>query len=147
MTNGTEAVEATTEASTTVNPAELEKAMVEKASARAEDPEEIAATLFTLYLPRFHALVDGLSNKALRRLIKAIIEHPIEDKPYYIKEQSEKEAFAIANALLDSKYVMIFNAYSSGLDTLVKASEDQATEVSNNDLGNTENKNEGVNNG
>lgn len=146
MTTGPETVEETK----VVDPAELEKAMLAKSSEAVTDPEEVAATLFTLYLPRFHARVDGMSNKALRRLIKAIIEHPLEDKPYYLKEEDEKEAFAIANALLDSKYVMVFNTYSKGLDTLVTAeaaTTEVTAEASNNDLGNNKVVNEGESNG
>jgi hypothetical protein len=135
-----------TEESNVVDPASLESAMIEKAKSRSEDPAEVAATLFTLYLPRFHAIVDTLSNKALRRLIKAIIEHPLEDQPYHLKEQEEKEAFSIALALVESKFVMIMNTYNDNLDTLVKASEDEpeVTSEPNNNLGSV---NEGVNNG
>lgn len=76
----------------------------------ATDPDAIAATLFSLYFPKFEILVDQLSNNALRRMIKHLVGAPIIEVPFKAQSDNEQNAYAIGDRLLESKYVMIFNA-------------------------------------
>lgn len=74
-----------------------------------QDPAEIFASLFYIYFPRFSALVGKMSNRGLRRLLRALLEVPLNDKPYKMLEKEEREAFAIANRLQESKYLLQFS--------------------------------------
>ena len=88
---------------------EVEQAMLDKVKEKEQniDPAEVAAQLFTLYLPRYFAHVDNLSSNALRRLCKALVEVPLNDTPYNHTSPQEKEAFAIGDRLIQAKFMLI----------------------------------------
>jgi len=69
--------------------------------------ESTASTMYTLYLPRFRLQVDKLSNKALRRVLKALVEYPLVEEEYNFSTQIEKDTFFIAEQLILSKLMMI----------------------------------------
>jgi hypothetical protein len=69
--------------------------------------ENTAATMFTLYLPKFQLMVNKLSNKALRRVLKALVEYPLVEEEYNFSSQSEKDTFFIAEQLILAKLMMI----------------------------------------
>lgn len=71
-----------------------------------QDPGNVFAGMFYIYFPRLAALTDKMSNKALRRLLRAIHEVPLNDKPYKMLKKEEKEAFEISFRLQQSKYMM-----------------------------------------
>lgn len=75
-----------------------------------KDPAEVAAQLYTLYLPRFLGIVDTLSNKQLKRLIKALIETPLMEEQPKFSTQDEKTAFAIGDELLQAKMALVISA-------------------------------------
>ena len=91
-------------------------------------PEEIAAQLVYFYTPHFLALVNQLSKKAVKRLVKALVEYPLNDKEYKHTSEEEKTAFLVGTRLLDAKYVMIFDTYNKSLETLQTAA-DKAKET------------------
>ena len=101
---------------------QVEKEILKEEAAKAEkaDPLEIAATMFGIYFPRFCSKIDKLSSRALRRVIKAIVETPLNQVPYNPKDKDEKEAFAIAKGLMDAKMVMIFDTYSQNSEKILK---------------------------
>lgn len=107
------------------SPAEVEAAMLKEEQAKAEkaEPAEIASMMLTLYTPRFCALVDQLSNRALKRLTKSLVEYPL-GKSYQHTEKLEAEAFHLGKNLLDAKMVLIYDTYSSRQEEIVaKANE------------------------
>ena len=67
-----------------------------------KDPAEVAAQLYSLYLPRFLGIVDTLSNKQLKRLIRALIETPLMEQQPKFSTEDEKVAFAIGDELLQA---------------------------------------------
>lgn len=75
-----------------------------------KDPAEVAAQLYTLYLPRFLGIIDTLSNKQLKRLIKALIETPLMEEQPKFSTQDEKTAFAIGDELLQAKMALVISA-------------------------------------
>lgn len=113
-----------------LDPVAVEKAMLEAEAKKAEqvDPEEIASMMLTLYTPRFCALVDKLSNRQLRRLVKSLIEYPI-GKQYNHNDSTEAEAFAIGNRLADAKYVLMVNTYNENREHIMEAAEKAAANV------------------
>jgi len=84
----------------------LEQEMIAQEQLNQTPPEEVAATMFNLYLPRFQMLVDKLSNKSLRRVLKALVEYPLVEEEYKLSEQ-EKDTFLVAENLILAKVMMI----------------------------------------
>lgn len=69
-------------------------------------PDQAATMVFKYYWPMYKKLVSKLSNKDARRLNEAVVGYPLEvlDKNFYSKEA--KEAFKLAKALMDAKFVL-----------------------------------------
>lgn len=99
---------------------ELEEVIKQKAQ-EASRPEEIAATMYTMYYPRFSKMLDRLSLRQLKRLLRSLVDSNLQTKNYEHKDQYEKEAFIIGDRLLEAKYVMLFTAYTSSLEQLEQA--------------------------
>lgn len=86
---------------------QLEQEMIKHEQLNQTPPEEVAASMFNLYLPRFQAMVDKLSNKSLRRVLKALIEYPLVEEDFKFSGELEKEAFLVAENLILAKVMMI----------------------------------------
>lgn len=95
-------------------------------------PEEIAATMFTLYLPRFQAAVDRLSNKALRRVMKALIEYPLVDEEYQFSTELEKDTFFVAERLILAKMMMIQHTLMNNTELLQSVEQSDSLELETN---------------
>ena len=85
---------------------QLEQEMIKQSQIQQTPPEEVAAAMFNLYLPRFQMMVDKLSNKSLKRVLKALIEYPLVDDETNLSE-TEKETFLVAENLILAKVMMI----------------------------------------
>lgn len=112
------------------DPAELEKQMVEEEKKRLEpDQEEIACMMIKIYTPRFERLVDQMSNRQLRRVMKSLIAFPL-GEAYNHKEGIEAEAFKIGVGLKDAQTVLVLKTYSDNrekIDALVQESRANTT--------------------
>lgn len=86
---------------------QLEQEMIEQQKATQTPPEEVAATMFNLYLPRFQLMVDKLSNKSLKRVLRALIEYPLVEEETKFSTNMEKETFLVAENLILAKIMMI----------------------------------------
>ncbi len=88
---------------------EMDKVIEEKAEQQIMNgsTEDIAAQLFYLYSPKFKQGIVRLSNKALRRLLSALIDYNFNDKEYNHTTDLENSLFQIADRLLQAKYVMM----------------------------------------
>jgi hypothetical protein len=106
-----------------VEPKKIEEQLLQHAHQKSlsEDPEEVAAALFTLYMPMFIGGVEKLSNKQCKRILRALIETPLMDVPYSPQAQLERDIFNIGLRLLDAKYLMIMSTYNNSLDKLNEA--------------------------
>ena len=85
------------------------------------DPINAAANMYGLYMPKFKQGVDMLSSKALRRLLKALIEYPLEETKYQHSTPLEKQLMAIGHAVLEAKFLMILQTYNTHMDKLEEA--------------------------
>ena len=106
-----------------LDPVEVEKKMVAEELARMNAPPErddaeVASMMLSLYTPRFNKLVDGLSNRELKRLAKSIVAFPL-GKEYKHVSKEEQEAFMIGQALTDAKMVLVMKTYSENRDEIV----------------------------
>jgi len=86
---------------------QLEQEMIKQEQLNQTPPEEVAASMFNLYLPRFQLMVDKLSNKSLRRVLKALIEYPLVEEDFKFSNELEKETFLVAENLILAKVMMI----------------------------------------
>lgn len=77
----------------------------------ANNAEDIAAGMFSLYTPKFKQAVDTLSSRQLRRLLKMLVEYPLNERDYQPKNDIEKNAFLIGNKLLEAKFMMILTTH------------------------------------
>lgn len=69
------------------------------------DPGAAAGALFALYGSKFFNIVDGLSNKQLRRLVKALVTYPLEDVFVNTKVPIEMNAYHIGNEMITSRFL------------------------------------------
>lgn len=80
---------------------------MEQAGKTAQNPEDLHAQMFYLYMPIFRRHLEHLNKKALIRLIGALIEVPLNEKEIKTRSKVEQNAFQIGDQLLTSKYVMM----------------------------------------
>ncbi len=92
-------------------------------------PEDVYAQFFYLYSIQYKNLINNLSVKALRRLLKALVEYPLNEKDYQHTTQEEKNALLIAMRLLEAKQMMILHAMTQ------HATEEQKNEAEENKQG------------
>lgn len=95
----------------------------------AQSPEDVAATLFKLYQPKFVQLVDRLPLKQARRVLKRLVTYPLADKQYAPKSEAEKNAWAIGDRLLEAKYVMTIFAMSEQMNKKVSAEAQEEAKI------------------
>ena len=78
-----------------------------------DSPENMAATILYMYTPVFEAKVGKLSSNALRRVLRKLVQYPFNEKSYTPTSQEEKDVFAIADRLVEAKFLLIFSTYSN----------------------------------
>lgn len=98
------------------------------------EPEAILARELALNLPQFKNMVDTLSNRQLRRVLKAIVEVPLNDTKYKATSEAERFIFKCADTILQAKFMLMLKTYSDSLETLKAASEGKTEEVKPEDL-------------
>jgi hypothetical protein len=77
----------------------------------AFDPVASASQVFQKYFPLYCGEVDKLSQKQMKRVAKAVIGLPLEEKVKpNLKDEKELNAFYLAERLLQAKMVIIHHA-------------------------------------
>ena len=109
----------------------IEKALQSNERTFSQDPEEVASALLTLYRPRYEVLVNSLSSNAMRRLLKKMIEYPLGDKERRATTKEEGEAFAIAERLLEAKFVLITSTLNKQLQKELEEQVEEQKESQN----------------
>lgn len=71
------------------------------------DPMMAPAGLAGLYLPKLLNIINGLSNKSLRRVLGALVAWPMEPLTPNKNNEAEVTAYTIADRILQAKYVMV----------------------------------------
>jgi len=77
----------------------------------SESPFEVAATMFGLYTPKFEQHVKDMPTGELRRLLNALIQYPLNEKEFITDSQRLRTAFALGQALLEAKWMMITQSF------------------------------------
>jgi hypothetical protein len=120
------------------DPVEIEKQLLQQAEdeakKRAEDPTLVASAIYAMYTPKFIEAIDKLSLRKLRRLVKALVQYPINNKEYKMITPLEKEMFAAGNAILESKFLLILHSYSTSPEIAEAAFEENLTDAPESDI-------------
>lgn len=106
---------------------ELEASMIKLAQDRANDPSEMAATAFQLYVPAYKGLVSKLSTRGLRRVLNHLILFPYEQSDIKSANETEKQIMGLCNYLIEAKFIMTMAAMNEGLEKLQAAAEKELT--------------------
>lgn len=108
-----------------VDTTEVEKKLLEEAEQESEfkDPTEVAAMMYGLYAPKFLQGVKMLSSRGRSRVLRALIEYPLNEKKYQHSTDLEKQMMSIGHAVLEAKFLMILSTMYSGMDELEKAAD------------------------
>lgn len=69
-------------------------------------PAEMSEKFFRTFWPLYRQKVSGLSNKAARRVLEALVQWPLEDEEPVFKSEDEKAAFGLGIRLIDSKTII-----------------------------------------
>jgi len=104
------------------------------------DPVEAASLIFGMYYPKFLQLILGLSNKSLKRLIRALIGIPLEEAMPNFKNEKERAAFAIGERLLEAKTLIIIHTMYQKQKDLEKFQLDSQTENKETETNDNDNK-------
>jgi len=106
-----------------IDTSEIEAKLIEEQQNEsiASDPTEVAATMFGLYAPKFLQGVKMLSSRGRSRVLRALIEYPLNEKKYAHSSALEKEMMAIGHACLEAKFLMILSTMYNGIDELEDA--------------------------
>ena len=107
---------------------EVEAAMIKAAEERAMDITGMALNTYTQLHPRFMAGLHRISSKGRLRLLKAMVDYPINPGKYLLNDV-EKEMLEIGSMLLESKFIMIMNTYAENIDELVEASNSEEVDL------------------
>lgn len=112
------------------DPVALEEQLLKQEAAAFEqgDSLDAALTLFGLYQPKFNQLVDKLSSNGLRRLIKALVAHPLSKKEIKHPSEEENTAFIIGQRVLEAKFVAIMNNYNNHMKAIEESKKESNEE-------------------
>jgi len=93
----------------------------------SESPFEAAATMFGLYAPKFEAHLKEMPTGELRRLLNALVQYPLNDKEFIHDSQRLRTGFALGQALLEAKWVMLTHAFMEQEQARLRESEENET--------------------
>jgi hypothetical protein len=93
----------------------------------SESPFEAAATMFGLYAPKFELHLKEMSTGELRRLINALVQYPLNEKEFINDSQRLRTGFALGQALLEAKWVMLTHAFMEQEQARLRENEENQT--------------------
>lgn len=103
------------------NAKKIEQDMLQAAENRAVDPGESAAMVFHMYKPEVLKRLPLLSSKQMRRLLRKLIEYPLNENELKGFSKLENEFFLLSDAMLQSKFIMMQQTYMESAEELIKA--------------------------
>jgi len=108
---------------------EIERRMVEAAEARAQDPSEMAAQMYSMYVPHFKNGVKKLSTRGLRRVLLNAVLYPLEQDDIKTSSDFEKQMVQLVSSLLEAKFILIMDQYRLNAEQLYAAATTPLTET------------------
>ena len=92
------------------------------------DPIESAAQMFYMYSPQFLNLVKRMPRKALERLVDALVQGVLAEKPFKPTTKQEGAAFVIGDKLLQARWVMQLHSLSQVAQEVQAAKEPEVSQ-------------------
>lgn len=91
-----------------VDPNQVEKELLDKfKEMQANMPaEDVAAHFWQMYFPIYRQLLQGLSNKDVRRVAEHILQWPLEESHPNFTDKQAIQAFQLGIRLFDCKMIM-----------------------------------------
>jgi len=111
------------------DPKEVEAELVRMAQERADDPAEVAAQTFRIYLPFYKANRSKLSSRAKSRILDFLLLYPLETDKHGATSEVEREMMELCNTLVQAKFVMILDTYNKHGQELYNAATTPLTET------------------
>jgi hypothetical protein len=103
------------------DPKEIERQLLEEANNRAQDPSEMAATMYSMYVPHYKRVVPKLSTRSLRRILNYLVLYPFEQDSVKPTSELEKEVMQLTSSLIEAKIIMIMDTYRQNAEQLYEA--------------------------
>ena len=100
---------------------EIERQMLEQAETKAQDPSEMAAQIYNMYVPHFKAAVQKLSTRGLRRVLLNAVLYPLEQDDIKASSEFEKQMVQLVSSLLEAKFILIMDQYRLNAEQLYEA--------------------------
>ena len=100
---------------------EIERQMLEQAETKAQDPSEMAAQIYSMYVPHFKAAVQKLSTRGLRRVLLNAVLYPLEQDDIKASSEFEKQMVQLVSSLLEAKFILIMDQYRLNAEQLYEA--------------------------
>lgn len=102
---------------------------------RELSPGEMAAKGFEAYIKVFKNVADRLSTKQLRKLVKALVEYPLQPENVDFSKEFGRsndkllaQAFYIGNKLFDAKHIMLTEIqYMNAMEEMQHRQDEQST--------------------
>jgi hypothetical protein len=113
---------------------EIERQMVEAAQARAQDPSEMAAQMYAMYVPHFKNGVKKLSTRGLRRVLLNAVLYPLEQDDIKASSEFEKQMVQLVSSLLEAKFILIMDQYRLNAEQLYEAATTPLTHEQENEV-------------
>lgn len=82
--------------------------------------EDLAAHDYQMLLPQFYEKIEELSNRQLKRVVVALMEHPFEDHRKTFSYAQEHELFVMGAKINDCKFVMMKAVMDMNKDEIQK---------------------------
>lgn len=110
------------------DPKQVEAELVRIAQERADDPAEVAAQTFRIYLPFYKMNKHKLSTRALRRILDFLVLYPLESDKANATTKEEREMMELINTLIQAKFVMILDTFNQHGQQIYDAANTPLTE-------------------
>jgi hypothetical protein len=137
MTDETEVLEAEVvqeEAKLDFDPRQIERDMIAAAEARAQDPSEMAATAYSMYIPHYKRAIPKLSTRGLRRVLNYLVLYPLEQDDIKSANEFEKQVMQLVNSLVEAKFIMIMDSYSKNAQAVYDAQNTPLTQEQSDEI-------------
>lgn len=118
---------------------QLDQKLEDKLAERAQDPDEIAATLYSLFWPKLKGALASMSKKQLLRHINSIYEVPLIVQTPHLPNEFEKSAFEMGDRIMQGKMALVISTLFGDKSLSQVSIDETAPKTENNEEKGTEN--------
>ena len=112
-----------------------------QAQTEQPNPEDLAASFFSLEQPKLNKLLLELSQRQLRRLVFQLVSHPFTPTQYVATSEEERKAFYLGDQMIHNRMIMQLHFEMQKADEAAKNAGQTAETVLQSDNTTTETNN------